>query len=269
MANPVTPKDGAAWVTGASSGIGRALSLELARRGWTVAATARSEKPLEELAREAAHLKGRIVALPGDVSDAARMDEIVRTIETELGGLALIVPNAGVYLPVDARSFEADAFEKTLAVNLGGTAKSLEPTIKAMTKRGKGQIAIVASVTGYGGLPTSAAYGASKAALINLAETLRIELDALGVHVQVINPGFVDTPATADNPFPMPALMKVEKAAKRIARGLKRRGFEITFPRRFTYVLKAIGLLPSRWRLALVRRMTGWSDPDRRPDIPS
>ncbi len=269
MAHPASPDDGIAWVTGASSGIGRDVALRLVREGWRVAVTARRTQDLERLALDADGKAGQIIVCPGDVTDHDAMQDIADTIERSHGEIALCVLNAGVYLPVDARKFQAAAFGKTFAVNLTGVANCLEPVIAAMSRRRHGQIALVASVTGYGGLPTGAAYGASKAALINLAETLRIELDPVGIHVQVINPGFIDTPATKDNPFPMPALMSSEDAANRIVAGLTSHRFEITFPKRFTYVLKALGFLPTGWRLWLVRRVTGWDDPDTTPLVPT
>ncbi|MEQ8739283.1 MAG: SDR family NAD(P)-dependent oxidoreductase, partial [Hoeflea sp.] len=149
-------------------------------------------------------------------------------------------------------------FDKTFAVNLSGVVNGLVPAIERMKARGRGQLAIVSSVTGYGGLPTSAAYGATKAALINLAESLKFDLDKLGVRIQVICPGFVDTPATADNAFTMPALMQPGDAASRIASGLKSSSFEITFPRRFTYVLKALQFLPYGAYFGLINAATGW-----------
>jgi len=269
MANPVSKDDGAAWVTGASSGIGRDVALRLAADGWTVVATARRVGELAELAALAKDLPGTIRPYAGDVTDREAIEGIFRRAQHDVGHIALCVLNAGVYQPVDARNFKAEPFRSTFDVNLIGVANCLEPAIAAMRGRGKGQIAIVASVTGYGGLPTGSAYGASKAALINLAETLRIELDPVGIHVQIVNPGFIDTPATKDNPFPMPALMASEDAADRIVDGLASSRFELTFPRRFTYVLKAIGFLPAAWRISLVRRFTGWSDPDSTPDVPT
>ncbi|OCW58882.1 SDR family NAD(P)-dependent oxidoreductase [Hoeflea olei] len=254
-----TPNDGSAWVTGASSGIGRALALKLAREGFTVHATARSADALAELEKEAQPLKGRIIAAPGDVTDSGAMAAVARRIDTEGGGLALAVFNAGVYLPVHGETLKVEDFDKTFAVNLSGVVNCLVPAIERMKPRGRGQIAIVSSVTGYGGMPTSAAYGATKAALINMAESLKFDLDKLGVRIQVINPGFVDTPATADNAFEMPALMQPEDAADRIASGLKSNGFEITFPRRFTYVLKLLQFLPYPAYFALMNRATGWS----------
>lgn len=252
------PADGAAWVTGASSGIGKALALDLAREGFTVFATARSEDALAELARQSADLKGRIVAAPGDVTETDAMAEIAGRIDAEGHGLALAVFNAGVYLPVHGETLKVADFDKTFAVNLSGVVNGLVPAIERMKSRGRGQIAIVSSVTGYGGLPTSAAYGATKAALINMAESLKFDLDKFGVRIQVINPGFVDTPATADNAFEMPALQQPEEAAGRIAKGLKSGAFEITFPRRFTYVLKALQFLPYPAYFWLMNAATGW-----------
>ena len=255
-----TPADGSAWVTGASSGIGKALALELAGEGFTVHATARSEQALGELAGQSAGLRGRIIAAPGDVTDTKAMAGIAERIDADGNGLALAVFNAGVYLPVHGETLKVEDFDKTFAVNLSGVVNGLVPAIARMKARGRGQVAIVSSVTGYGGMPTSAAYGATKAALINMAESLKFDLDKFGVRIQVINPGFVDTPATADNAFEMPALVQPELAAKRIARGLKSGSFEITFPRRFTYVLKALQFLPYPAYFWLMNAATGWKN---------
>lgn len=254
-----TPADGAAWITGASSGIGRALALELAGAGWTVVATARSAAALETLASDARDLAGRIVPMPGDVTDAPGMAAIAARIETELAPVALLVANAGIYLPQDGLAGSAEAYSQTIDVNLKGTVNVLLPVIEAMTPRRNGQIAVVASVAGYSGLPTSAAYGATKAGLINMTESLKFDLDRAGIRIQLVSPGFVDTPATADNPFPMPHLMSVEAAAKAIAEGLKGKAFEIAFPRAFVRQLKFLRLLPYRLYFPLVARATGWA----------
>ncbi|WP_020178328.1 SDR family NAD(P)-dependent oxidoreductase [Methylopila sp. M107] len=248
-----------AWVTGASSGIGRALALELAAAGVTVAATARRGDQLEALAAVAS--AGRVHAFPGDVTDADAMAATARDIVERLGPIDLIVLNAGVFIPVSAEQFDLAAFAKMFDVNLTGTANCLAAALPAMTARRSGRVVVVASVTGYGGLPSSAAYGATKAALINMAESLKFDLDKVGVTIQVANPGFVDTPATEKNAFKMPALMAVDEAARRIVRGIERGGFEITFPKRFTYVLKALRLLPYPLYFRLVAKATGW---DRR-----
>tara|TARA_R110002126_G_scaffold9595_6_gene43200 strand:+ start:1384 stop:2172 length:789 start_codon:yes stop_codon:yes gene_type:complete len=250
------PKDGVAWVTGASSGIGYAIALKLCAEGYTVVATARSGEKLEQLANDvtSANLSGKVIPRPGDVTDSTQMANIVTDIADNLGGLALAILNAGVYIPVNADNLQISDFEKTFAVNLTGVVNGLVPVVDAMKNQAKGQIALVSSVTGYGGLPTSAAYGATKAAVINMAESLKFDLDDMNIRIQIINPGFVRTAATDQNEFEMPSIVSAEEAAGRIAQGLKRNHFEITFPKRFTYVLKFINLMPYRIYFALVGR---------------
>jgi NAD(P)-dependent dehydrogenase (short-subunit alcohol dehydrogenase family) len=252
-----TAAPGVAWITGASSGIGRALALELARRGWRVAATARSAEALGRLEGEGA---GRIVAFAADVTDPAALAEAVARIEAELGPIALAVLNAGVFLPVRAAPFDRAACEKTFAVNLGGVANALDPLLPRMIARRAGSVWLMASVAGYGPLPTSAAYGATKAGLINLAGSLKFDLDPAGVHIGVVCPGFVDTPLTRKNRFAMPFLLHVEEAARRVADKASSRAFEIAFPRRFAYGLKLLNMLPWRLYFPLVARATKWGE---------
>ena len=252
------PSDGVAWVTGASTGIGRALALELARDGYIVAATARGEENLATLEAEAAALPGRIVAYPGDVTNELGMRETVTRIETELGGIVLAVFNAGNYFPTRGDALDPGNFVRTYEINVFGVIYGLAPVVERMQQRGRGQVAIVGSVSGYGGLPLAAAYGASKAAINNMAASLKFDFDKMNIRIQVINPGFVDTPLTKKNKFPMPALMKLDDAAKRLASGLKTGGFEVTFPRRFTWPLKLINLLPHPLYFAAMNRAMGW-----------
>jgi NADP-dependent 3-hydroxy acid dehydrogenase YdfG len=248
------PADGVAWVTGASSGIGYAVALQLCRDGYTVIATARSEEKLQQLVDESAECAGTVIAKSGDVTSYAEMNDIVTFIKDEYQNLALAVLNAGIYIPVHIDKLDISDFQKTLDVNLTGVVNGLLPAIEQMKIQGKGQIALVSSVTGYGGLPTSAAYGATKAAVINMAESLKFDLDKLNIRIQVINPGFVKTAATDQNEFKMPAIIPAEEAAKRISDGLQQDKFELTFPKRFTYFLKFINLLPYRVYFALVGR---------------
>ena len=253
------PEDGVAWITGASSGIGRELALILARDGWTVCATARRKSDLDSLVADATPAKGQVLAFEGDVTDAGRMAAVVSAIETGHGPIVLAVLNAGIYLPVSDVPFDREAYIRSFDVNLGGTVNCLAPLLPEMVKRGNGQLWLMASVAGYSGLPTSAAYGATKAGLMNMAESLKFDLDKRGVHIGIINPGFVKTPATDKNAFPMPFLMPVEDAAQRIADGLKKGGFEITFPRRFSYILKFLRVLPHFLYFPVVAGMTGWN----------
>lgn len=251
------PGDGVAWVTGASSGIGRQLALDLAAEGYTVAATARSADKLVEMELAASGYAGKIIALPGDVTDAGAMQSIVERIETENGPIVLAVFNAGGYLPGKGNKLQVDSFKNTYDINVMGVVNGMVPVVEQMKARKKGQIAFVSSVSGYGGLPLASAYGSSKAAVINMAEALKFDFDKMNIRLQCINPGFIDTPLTAGNKFAMPALMPVDRAVKRITGGLRTGGFELTFPRRFTWCLKLINLLPYPAYFWIVSRVTG------------
>ncbi len=254
----VTPKDGCAWVTGASTGIGRAVALRLTQEGWSVAATARDAEGLMTLQQEAEKFQGEIIPFEGDIADRAHMNQVVQDIESTLGSIALAILNAGIYLPVETANLDLDKFERSVDVNLKGTAYCLAPVIERMHKRGKGHISLVSSVTGYGGLPTSAAYGATKAALINMAECMEIELAPHGIRTTIINPGFVDTPAQESLDFPKPFMVSANTAANQIVKGLNKDKFEIAFPKRFTCVLKFINnFLPKDIYLNLIRKQTG------------
>jgi NAD(P)-dependent dehydrogenase (short-subunit alcohol dehydrogenase family) len=249
------PDHGIVWISGASSGIGRALALKLAGEGFRVAVTARNHDKLLELQTQAAGLQGSIIVLDGDVTNAEDMEHTVAAIEYQHGTLAMAILNAGVYLPVDGAHLKHEDFERSFAVNLSGVVNCLIPAVRHMKSKGQGQIAIVSSVTGYGGLPTSAAYGATKAALINMAESLNFDLGRVGILIQLVTPGFIETPLTAKNKFPMPGLMSTDDAAAAIAAGLKSPSFEITFPKSFTYKMKLMKLLPYSLYFRLVRRL--------------
>jgi NAD(P)-dependent dehydrogenase (short-subunit alcohol dehydrogenase family) len=252
------PKDGVAWVTGASTGIGRQLALDLAREGYTVAATARGEDKLATLSAEAAAFKGRIVSYPADVTDESAMDHTVAAIESSLGPIVLAIFNAGNYYPARGDHLVAEKFVKTYEINVFGVVYGLVPVVARMEANGRGQVAITGSVSGFGGLPMASAYGASKAALTNMAAALKFDFDPMNIRIQIINPGFVETPLTEKNNFPMPGLMKVDDASKRIVQGLKTGGFELTFPRRLSWTLKLMNMLPYSIYFPLMARAMGW-----------
>ena len=252
------PKDGVAWITGASTGIGRALALTLVRNGYVVAATARDEAGLISLREEAASGPGRAVSFLCDVGDEAAMEDVVARIERELGPIVLAVFNAGNYSATHGERLETYNFLQTYRVNLLGVIFGLVPVADRMRDRGFGQIALVGSVTSYLGLPSAAAYGSSKAALNSLAQSLRYDFDKLNIRLQMVNPGFVATPLTAKNRFRMPGLMQADEAAERLARGLRGGGFEIAFPKRLAWPLKALTLLPAGLQYRVIRRLTGW-----------
>lgn len=240
-----------AWVTGAGSGIGAELAVQLAQAGWRVAISARSADALATVAART----DRISAYPLDVTDLDAVAETIARIEAELGPIDLAVLNAGTYKPVSAKNFTAAAVGQNVEVNLMGTAKCLEVLMPRMTARRRGHIAVVSSLTGYAGLPTSAGYGATKAALINMCESLEPELAVHGVKMTVVTPGFVDTPLTRKNDFAMPFLIGVEDAAGRIVKGLRAGRFEISFPRRMAWAIGLLAALPHPLRLAITRRM--------------
>jgi NAD(P)-dependent dehydrogenase (short-subunit alcohol dehydrogenase family) len=242
------------WITGASSGIGRALALHLAKDGAQVAVSARRREELESLAAE---VPGRIAAFPVDVADESAMKETARAIATALGPLDLAVFNAGTHAPVAVESFDPAPFRKLMAINYMGAVNGIAAVLPNFLARGAGHIAVVSSVAGYRGLPQAAAYGPSKAALINLCEALKPDLDRRGIKISLVNPGFVRTPLTDRNEFPMPFLIEADDAARRIAKGLKAGKFEITFPRRFTFMLKLGRMLPYALYFRLVSRVTG------------
>lgn len=242
------------WIIGASYGIGAALAERLAADGKEVWASARSADKLAALAEK--H-PGRIHALPLDVTDKAAVRAALASIEAASGPPDTVVLNAGTHQPVAAKDFTADGLRQVMELNVFGTANGIETVLPGMLQRDAGRIAVVASVAGYNGLPTSAYYGASKAALINMIESLRFDLRRTGVVLQLVNPGFVQTPLTDRNDFAMPFLIPAEAAAAAIARGLASDRFEIAFPRTFVWLLKLVGLLPYRLYFALVGRSTG------------
>ena len=224
------------WITGGSSGIGAALAAELARRGAHVAVTARSTQPLEALAAEHAG----ILAAPGDITDEEGIARVAAEVAARLGPIDVAVLNAGTYTPVLPDTFTAEAFRPHVEVNVMGTVNCIQAVLPDMLARRSGRIAVVASVTGFAPLPMAAAYGATKAFLISMAESLRADLrgERRGVEVTVIAPGFVDTGLADQNDFEMPFVIEAGEAARIIADGLERGAPEIAFPRRMALATK-------------------------------
>ena len=249
------PASGSAWVTGASSGLGEALAKRMARDGWRIAASARGQDALETLATAVVPMAGRVMPVPLDVTDGEAVLAAVETIEQDLGKIELAVLNAGTHRPVQAANLQAEDFRDLIEINLMGTVHCLAALLPRMIARRRGHIAVVASLAGYRGLPTSAAYNIPKADLINMVKALRPELESHDIVIQVVNPGFVRTPLTDRNPFPMPFLMEVEDAAEAFYRGLQSDRLEIAFPWRFAALLKLLRILPAPLAMAVTRRM--------------
>ncbi len=244
-----------AWCTGAGKGIGRAVAYRLARDGARLAASSRTAADLEALGAESEELSGTIRPYPLDVTREEDVAATVDAIEAEMGHLDLVILNAGTHTPVSVEDFETGIFRKLMETNFMGTVNALAAVLPRFIDRRAGHIAVVASVAGYRGLPTAAAYGASKAALINMCEALKPELERYGIKLTLINPGFVKTPLTDRNEFKMPFLIDLDDAADRIVAGLKTGRFEVTFPKRFTWGMKLARCLPYGLYFALTRRM--------------
>jgi short-subunit dehydrogenase len=242
------------WIIGASYGIGAALAERLAQDGKEVWASARSRDKLHALASRHA---GRMHALPLDVTDKAAVAAALADIEAGGGPPDIVVLNAGSHHPVAAADFKADDLRKLMELNVMGVANGIEVVLPGMLERDAGRLAVVASVAGYAGLPTSAYYGCTKGGVINMVESLAFDLRKTGVKLQLINPGFVKTPLTDKNDFAMPFLVTAEYAAEVIAKGLASDKFEIAFPTTFVLILKLLRMLPYRLYFPLVGRSTG------------
>ena len=232
------------WITGASQGIGEALAMAMAARGMMVLASARNKEHLKSLVNKTANLQGHIFAYPLDITDQSAVSDTVRKIIEDHGRIDQAVLNAGTYIPIDAEHFNSQDIRQQIELNVMGTSYCIEYLLPAMKQQGKGLIAINSSLAGYRGLPKASGYGATKAALINMAESLHSELSDQGIQFKVINPGFVKTPLTDKNRFPMPFLMDADTAADVIIKGLFSKRFEIRFPRVFAGIMGFLRHLP-------------------------
>jgi NAD(P)-dependent dehydrogenase (short-subunit alcohol dehydrogenase family) len=250
------PTDGALWITGASEGIGKAVAEAFAREGFTVYASARSTDKLDKIA-SGSYGEGKIIALTLDVTDRKACQNAVNTIIANEGRLAACILNAGTFQPVRGKNLRYEDFDLTIDVNVNGVINGMVPAVEAMKDAGQGQVAVVSSVAGYGGLPKNASYGISKAGLINMCESLKYDFDRMNIKIQIICPGFIDTPLTKKNDFPMPFLMDVDDAALRVVEGMKKSSFEILFPKRLGFMLKFVNLWCYPVYFWLVRKTTG------------
>ena len=253
---PVTDWNGVrVWIIGASSGIGASLARILLASGARVALSARNAQALAEVAGGAR--PGQVMVLPLDVTREEQLASALASISAAWSGIDLTFILAGSHRSVRAWELSGAQARSLVETNLMGTMNACAVVIPHLIRAGSGGIAVVSSVAGYGGLPTSLVYGATKAALINFAETLYLDLAPRGISVYLVNPGFVRTPLTDKNEFRMPALISAEEAAQEIIRGFAAGRFEIHFPKRFTLWLKLMKLLPYRLYFLAVHKFTG------------
>ncbi|WP_415290887.1 SDR family NAD(P)-dependent oxidoreductase [Candidatus Pelagibacter sp. Uisw_136] len=239
------------WITGASSGIGRSLALKFAKEGWTVAASARRENLLQELHTE----NENIHSFPLDVTNTEQCKAVFNDIVKKFENIDICVFSTGTHDPKSEKRFNLDKIREIMEVNYFGTMNSINSVYDYFSEKKEGHISIMSSVAGYRGLPAAGAYCASKSALTSFAESLYFEMKRVNVRVSLISPGFIKTPLTDQNDFPMPMIKTPEFAADEIYKGLViKKGFEIHFPKAFTYFLKFLQMLPSSLYFKLVAR---------------
>ena len=239
------------WITGASSGIGKSVAEKFANEGWKVAVSARRKELLDELAKNP-----NIVSFPLDVTNRNQINEVFKNILDNFGDLDICLFSSGTYEPKDEQNIDPDKIKNVMNVNFLGVIDCVKSVERYFKDKKSGHISIVSSIAGYRGLPNSSGYGPSKAALTNFSESIYFDFKKFGVRVSVISPGFIKTPLTDKNEFPMPFLKTPEYAAEKIFNGLvKSSAFEIHFPKGLTLTLKFLRILPYRIYLFLVDKL--------------
>lgn len=240
------------WIIGASSGIGAALARRLAAAGATLALSARSRPALEALAHE---IGLRHSIWPLDVSNAKDVQDVASALTQSWQHIDSVIVMAGTYTPQTMANMTLDDARRIIDVNLMGSLNVTHAVLPVFHAQGYGQIALCGSVAGYRGLPQGQPYSATKAAIINMAESLRAEEQMRGIDVRLICPGFVHTPMTDKNTFDMPMAISADEAAAHISSGLLGKNFEIHFPRKFTWLMKILRIMPDRLFFNIVRRI--------------
>jgi len=230
------------WITGASSGIGKALAIKFANEGWTVIASARREELLQKLNYE----NENIHSYPLDVTNIEQCKNVFKNILEKFRNIEISIFGTGMHDPKSERNFNLEKIRQIIEINYFGVMNSINSVYDYYSKKKNGQISIISSIAGYRGLPAAGAYCASKAALISFSESLYFDMKKKNVRVSLINPGFIKTPMTDQNKFPMPMIKSPEYAAEKIYIGLiKKKGFEIHFPKTLTLIMKIIRILPN------------------------
>ena len=241
------------WITGASSGIGKALALKFANEGWQVAASARRTNLLEELNKN----NQNIHSFPLDVVNLENSKKIFEKIIEKLGEINLCIFSSGTYDPKTEREINVEQIQKVFNVNFFGTLNCIKSVEDYFKRKRSGHIAVVSSLVGYRGLPNSTGYTPSKAALNNLTEGLYLDFKRYDVRISLITPGFIKTPLTDKNTFKMPFLKSSEFAAEKIFNGLvKKNSFEISFPVQIKIIMKILKILPNKIYLYLIKKLT-------------
>ena len=232
------------FITGASSGIGRALALELGRHGAAVGLLARRADALRELVEEIEKAGGRAVALPGDVREALAVRAAADELRARFGHVDVLVANAGIATTGHITDVRGEDVAEVMSINVVGAANSVAAVLPEMLKRGSGQLVAISSLSAYRGLPKSAVYCASKAALSAFFESVRVDLRGTGIDVTIIHPGFIKTPLTAGRKAQMPYLMELDEATKKIIHAIEARRRSYAFPWQLASIVRAAMLFP-------------------------
>ena len=237
------------WITGASTGIGKSLAIKFSKNGWKVAISARRAEILNDISRQ----NENIFPFPLDVTNREDCKKVFLEIKNKLQNIDICVFSTGTWDPKKEKEIDVDQIENVMKVNFFGTLNSIKSVEKYFKDLGKGHISIVSSIAGYRGLPNSTGYGPSKSALNNLTESLYFDFKKYDVRISLVSPGFIKTPLTDKNEFPMPFIKSPEFAAEKMFHGLtKRKAFEIHFPKALTILLKIFRILPYKIYLFLI-----------------
>ena len=232
------------FITGASSGIGQALAIELGRRGASLGLLARRAEALQRIAADVEEAGGHALMLPADVKDAEAVRAAANQLRERFGRIDVLIANAGIGTTTDAAQLSASEFADVINVNVIGAANSVAAVVPEMIRRGQGQLVAISSLAAYRGLPKSGAYCASKAAVSAFFESLRLDLSDKGIDVTIIHPGFIKTPLTEGRHAQMPFLMELDSATRRIVRAIEARRKSYAFPWQLASIVRLGMLLP-------------------------
>lgn len=231
-------------ITGASSGIGRGLAVELARRGAKLGLVARRAEALDEVVGEIEALGSKAVALPADVQDSSSVAAAVEKLRAELGPVDVLIANAGIGSSKHAAELRGEEVAEVININVIGAANSATVVVPEMVRRGEGHLVVISSLAAYRGLPKSAAYCASKAAVSAMFESFRLDLEPKGIDVTIIHPGFIKTALTAGRQAQLPFLLEVEDAVQRMVRAIEKRKKTYAFPWQLATIVRLGMIMP-------------------------